>query len=222
MARRKQMVDAEAETVEAPPYRLSRAAMRERYGTRRIDGTAPQSDRDFTPSGRIRRNEQAGMSTDDATKRGAAEFNAEIYGRRMPYRATTDAPIVPMGSGGASAFSLANTGFSPANPSDLTPVSPGYVPPVAPPPTPNPIAPSTSATSAFGASPGGFVPAAPANLTPLSFNLSAPSPISASAIAPYLPTNASGPTASVPPWRKPASPGYMGSIFANTNKWLTS
>lgn len=43
-----------------PPedYQQSRAALRERYGTRAIDASAPQSSRDYTPSGRQKYLEQ--------------------------------------------------------------------------------------------------------------------------------------------------------------------
>lgn len=59
-----------------PPedYQQSRAALRERYGTRRIDASAPQSARDTTPSGRARYLEQQGSTPVEAEAQVQQEF----------------------------------------------------------------------------------------------------------------------------------------------------
>jgi hypothetical protein len=59
------------------PYQLSRAAMRERYGSRAIT-SGGQSARDFTPSGRRARLEQEGLSPDDSVAKMDAEWRAQF------------------------------------------------------------------------------------------------------------------------------------------------
>lgn len=56
------------------PYKVSRAALRERYGARAIDASAPQSSRDTTPSGR-----EAFARQQGATKEEAAQYAADLF-----------------------------------------------------------------------------------------------------------------------------------------------
>lgn len=60
-----------------PPedYQQSRAALRERYGTRAIDARAPQSPLDTTPSGRARYLEQSGATPVEAEAQVQREFS---------------------------------------------------------------------------------------------------------------------------------------------------
>lgn len=80
------------------PYRQSRAALRQLYGTRSIDASAPQSSRDFTPSGRIRyREQQYGIGEADATQASAQDFR-NFFAPAVPPMAN------PLPMGAASAF----------------------------------------------------------------------------------------------------------------------
>lgn len=82
-----------------PPedYQLSRAALRDRYGARKIDASAPQSARDTTPSGRARYLEQQGSSPVQAEAQVQQEFKAKfpqpaIVPQQQPLAATPVAP----------------------------------------------------------------------------------------------------------------------------------
>lgn len=70
------------------PYKLSRAAQRERYGARSIDARSRQSDRDTTPSGKMARFEQAGMNPQEAAKAYDQEFRAQF----QPVSQTNQSP----------------------------------------------------------------------------------------------------------------------------------
>lgn len=63
-----------------PPedYQQSRAALRERYGTRRIDASAPQSARDTTPSGRAKYLKQSGKTPVEAEAQLQQEFKQQF------------------------------------------------------------------------------------------------------------------------------------------------
>lgn len=167
------------------PYEQSRAALRQLYGSRKIDASAPQSARDGTPSGRAKRLTELGYSDAQAATGVANQFQA-MFGK---YPQTTANPT-PMGQGAASAFpATPNTGFTAANPSQaLVPVSG--------------LTPSQPSASTF---------------TPLSFNLNTTSPLGASALAPFMPTQ---PQAYTPPWKKQQTP-YMGSIYQSASRWLS-
>lgn len=63
------------------PYKLSRAALRERYGSRSINASAPQSAQDQTPSGRqkylTQQNQRSGMGPEAAANAATASRNQE-------------------------------------------------------------------------------------------------------------------------------------------------
>lgn len=78
------------------PYVASRAALRDAYGTRAIDASAPQSPRDSTPSGRMAYRQERGMSPTEAKREGATDFR-EAFKFRLgeettPRLASTMAP----------------------------------------------------------------------------------------------------------------------------------
>jgi len=58
-----------------PPYQLSRAAQRERYGSRAIDARTKYSERDTTPSAREGRAIAAGATPQEAVKVAAEQFS---------------------------------------------------------------------------------------------------------------------------------------------------
>lgn len=63
-----------------PPegYKLSRAALRDRYGSRSIDARAKQSPLDSTPSGREARVLQAGGTPQEAAQFSAEQFRSQF------------------------------------------------------------------------------------------------------------------------------------------------
>lgn len=64
-------------------YKLSRAAMREKYGSRRIDARAPQSAKEGTYSGRLRAFMASGMD-DQAAQRADFERWRKTFDRTPP------------------------------------------------------------------------------------------------------------------------------------------
>lgn len=75
-----------------PPYKVSRAALREKYGPRAIDARAPQSARDTTPSGRAKYLEESeGLTPQGAEKAVAQEFTKKF---REPINDPNPAPAV--------------------------------------------------------------------------------------------------------------------------------
>lgn len=74
---------------EIAPYKLSRAALRKKYGARSIDASAPQSSRDTTPSGRAAFLMDRGATPDQAK----GELN-DRWRRRFP--APGAAPNFPL------------------------------------------------------------------------------------------------------------------------------
>lgn len=64
------------------PYKLSRAALRERWGSRSIDARAKQSPLDSTPSGREARIVQQGGSLREAAAGSAQQFR-DFFGSRQ-------------------------------------------------------------------------------------------------------------------------------------------
>lgn len=193
----------------------SRAAIRDRYGSSRIDASAPQSQFDTTPSGLEARLKQSGR--DDAeVKQGLDEIFKANFGRRLRYAPTN----TPTELGGAATdfkdrLPNAAAGFTAAanlpteNP---VPINPAYQP-VQPPPKVNPwIAP----LSAFGSAPAAEYD----NPTPLSFNLSTPSPLNAASLVPYA---SPAVTAYAPPWKRQQKPpgSYMATVLNGADKYLT-
>jgi hypothetical protein len=94
-----------------PEYELSRAAQRKIYGTRKIDASAPQSQLDTTPSGKVTRMQQAGMNPEEIKQSYAADWKAQfapvstlkagqpIFSRRAmqaPGLAAAPAPMNPI------------------------------------------------------------------------------------------------------------------------------
>lgn len=63
------------------PYAQSRAALRQIYGSRSIDASAPQSARDSTPSGRRAFLEQSGRTPVEAEREATAEFKDNFQPR---------------------------------------------------------------------------------------------------------------------------------------------
>jgi hypothetical protein len=63
-----QMASQSIQPSRDPDYKQSRAAQRQMYGTRRIDGVAKQSLQDNTPSGRAAIREEVGMSGQEAKR----------------------------------------------------------------------------------------------------------------------------------------------------------
>lgn len=86
-----------------PPegYKLSRAALREKYGSRSIDASAPQSAQDQTPSGRQKYLEQqnikVGMKPQIAANAAADDRNQE-WNRAFPFKVDTSnlTPNLPL------------------------------------------------------------------------------------------------------------------------------
>jgi hypothetical protein len=80
-----------------PPedYKLSRAALRNRYGTRSIDASAPQSSRDFTPSGRTAYLQQQGATPAGAIQQQQQEFKANFPFQLAPQVSPRMAQIPP-------------------------------------------------------------------------------------------------------------------------------
>lgn len=71
------MAKRQADPLEAP-YKPSRAALRDYYGTRAINASAPQSPLDYTPSGRLKyRMEQDKTPVDPAIKRSISELSVD-------------------------------------------------------------------------------------------------------------------------------------------------
>lgn len=70
-------------------YKLSRAALRDRYGSRSINASAPQSAQDQTPSGRQRfltqQNQKAGFGPEEAANMAAEERDKE-FRAAFPFR----------------------------------------------------------------------------------------------------------------------------------------
>lgn len=60
------------------PYQQSRAALRERYGSRAIDARAPQSPLDTTPSGKLARFQQSGMRPDQIKSAYEQDWRAQF------------------------------------------------------------------------------------------------------------------------------------------------
>ena len=79
------------------PYQLSRAALRNAYGSRKIDASAPQSANDSTPSGRQRYLQGQGATGLQAQDQVAQEFKAnfpiQIEQPRMLNRQMIQQPI---------------------------------------------------------------------------------------------------------------------------------
>lgn len=176
------------------PYKASRAAFRNAYGTRSINASAPQSKQDFTPSGRIRYRETAlGQRESEASAWAEQDFY-DMLRKRMG-RPTTGGTQVNLGFGTGTAAPIMEGVNYPAN----------AFQPVATPYSPVPAS-------------GIIQPPQP---TPLAFNLSEPSPYMAADIAPYAQPASSPIAPFVPSWKKRANPGYMGSILDGPNKWLT-
>lgn len=73
-----------------PPYRLSRAALRNKYGSRAIDASSKQSALDDTPSGRAKRLEQSGYNPDQAK----AQDNEDWADKFTP-QTTTQKAVLP-------------------------------------------------------------------------------------------------------------------------------
>lgn len=70
-----------------PPeeYKLSRAAMRDRYGSRSIDARSKQSPLDSTPSGREARVLQAGGTPQEAAQFAAEQFQNSFSPRQQVF-----------------------------------------------------------------------------------------------------------------------------------------
>lgn len=70
-------------------YKLSRAALRDRYGSRAIDASAPQSAQDQTPSGRQKfleqQNRKLGLGPQESANKAVMDRNAE-FGAAFPFR----------------------------------------------------------------------------------------------------------------------------------------
>ncbi len=177
---------------EDAPYRQSRAALREMYGSRRIDASAPQSSRDFTPSGRQRYWEGRGYVGAEAKDKADQGFTDALSGRQATPNAAPQA-AAPINAGAASQFNAPNANFDPANPT-------------------GPMVPVSGGGNSF-APPSYEVP-----LTPLAFSLDTPSPLPASTLASYAP---SSPAQYQPPWRRNTTAPYRGGVLASANRWLT-
>jgi len=94
-----------------PPenYKLSRAAMREKYGSRSIDARAKQSPLDSTPSGREARARQAGASDAEAVKLAEDQFRAPFANRQQvqPEQPSIFMPPAPVSRPGMQSGGLA-------------------------------------------------------------------------------------------------------------------
>lgn len=180
------------------PYKQSRSVLRQIYGSRAIDGSAPQSSRDFTPSGRLRYREQQGMREDEA------ELEVEKDFQRM------------------GKFQPRPVGFAPyMDPSPWRGVSAVGPATAIPEAAMRPMQYAMPAES--GMLPSMGLPTAPPTATPLAFNLSEPSTLPASTVAQFAPPGmpaVTGPQAYTPPWRRKQNTGYMGSILAPASRWL--
>lgn len=181
------------------PYLQSRAALREIYGPRRIDGRAPQSARDSTPSGRMRYLEQSGEAKArgmSAKKIVESEFYDNFKPRQSPLESLYGGNYFAPGTN-SPAYIARDLARGRTSGSYETPYGP--------------VSFSTAPNPAQLAAPS---PAAA--ITPLSFNLNTPSPLGASALAGFMPTQ---PQTYTPPWRKPSTP-FMGSIYKGASRWL--
>lgn len=178
------------------PYLQSRAALREIYGPRRIDGRAPQSANDTTPSGRMKYLEQKymrqGAKAGEAASMASGQVRQDFYDNFGP-RSSFSENFKPRGI--ALPPMPPNQSFAPQ------PMSNDY----------NSVV--SQRGSLFGPSP--FKPITP---TPLAINLNTPSPLGASALASFLPPS---PSSYTPPWQK-MQQTYMGSIFQNASRWLNN
>lgn len=201
---------------EEAPYKPSRAALRNYYGTRRIDGRAPQSARDSTPSGRIKYLEQSqGYTPEEADFADQANFENKFRPRPAGFERPQDRPISPW------------AGVTPIQPSLADQVQQDRQDPTRQRmyyPTPYDI--PGASKGGIGWSRGSTPTVTPTTTpTPLAFNLSEPSTLPASTLSQFAPPGApalNAPQAYVPPWRKKQqNGGYMGSILGGPSKWLT-
>lgn len=140
-----------------PPYKLSRAAMRERYGSRSIDASASQSSLDQTPSGRLKYIEQQGFDPEEAKFFRTEDFRNNFIPRPAGFERPQDRMAATQAVVPTPSIDVARRSIPYTNPS-----FPSAVP----------------ATISGSSTP---------SPTPLSFNLSEASPYSASDIAPYVP-----------------------------------
>jgi hypothetical protein len=202
-----------------PEYRQSRAALREIYGSRRIDGSAPQSARDTTPSGRaayLNYGKTPGLSANDQTP-SARESRALVtndMGVQTPAQAAGlvadrfAAQFRPrLSQGDASPPMGRPSGWSKTQPMGLPDIIRGDIQ-------------SGAVTGSYPVPKyGGTVGFSMPQPTPTSFPLDTPSPVDASSLAPYLPTTPK-PTGYVPPWRKQQPPGIMSTVLNGAAKWI--
>lgn len=190
-------------TNEPPPgYNRSRAALRDKFGSRRIDASAPHSKDDYSPSARAARlrYENPGMSQQLADRRAAQQFRNNFRERGMigtgtfgevapsrswfdpnavtqtPYGTVTGSNLVKKSWG--DTLNRANTPIEIKNPqAAITPQAPG-----------------------------------------LSFDLNAPSLLDAPTLASYMPSR---PAQYTPPWMK-RQQGYSSSLLQKASRWLES
>lgn len=191
------------------PYEQSRAALRRMYGSRKIDASAPPSMQDTTPSARNRR---ALMASRGNVK--LADM-VEEQGFQSKFQPRPDNFTQPMGRPTAWNNIKQPTGDQ-VSPEMIakyqsTGIKPGFFE------TPYGMVGVTS--QAAGPDFGPLTtPSQMALPTPLAFNLSTPSPVGASALSRYMPSQSSTYT---PPWRKQSQPqGFMASILEGASKWL--
>lgn len=84
-----------------PPYRLSRAALRNKYGSRSIDASANQSARDDTPSGRAKRLEQGGYNEKQIDRLEDVRWDKRFAGKEQPIQPIAEViqgekPVAPV------------------------------------------------------------------------------------------------------------------------------
>lgn len=182
----------------------SRAAIRDRYGSSRIDASAPNAAADETPSARYKSKlSEYNGDVDKAKDEVANQFNKQFQPRSFGFG------VQPAGRPSAWNNLVAAPQGSPESIAQFQQQN----------------APPGGVASGFFNTPYGTAevtvpgqtPVTPLP-TPLAFNLSTPSPVGASALSRYMPSQSSTYT---PPWRKQSQPqGFMASILEGASKWL--
>lgn len=202
------------------PYKQSRAFLREKYGSRVINGSAKLSAKDMTPSAREQRmlEKKPWLTKQDVTERVADDFSRQFQ-RRTP---TPDMPAVPVNgrpSGWANAAnpSMATPGMIAAD-RQLGAVNGTYKTPY------GTVGFATSGSGPRNPYIGDETGDRTAEFrqptaTPLNYSLSAPSPVGAAALTSYLPTSPK-PTGYIPPWKKTPPASYMSTVLNGASKYI--